>query len=149
MKTNPGMGIHTNLLFEEEVHLTTITEYGYSLKAVMTNESPIPSRGVRFDISFEGTIRGNRLNGIVTGTDYLTVRPDGRFLLNLQARIETEDGAIIKLEERGSNTEGRLCLYMNFHTHDARYLWLNQTEVVGLGHVDFTTGIAKIAGYQL
>jgi len=137
-----------NLLFEEDILLTDYVEYGFSLQDLVGGR-PLPPEGARFDISFEGSLTGDRIKGTIKGVDYLEVRADGRFFLNLYARITTDDGAKILVEESGTNDHGDLKLQMRFHTNDERYAWLNQEQVMGLGRADFATGKASVKGYSL
>ncbi len=135
-------------IFEEHVVLSDFVEYGFGMQDLV-NGAPIPKEGARFDIHFEGDLVGEKINGKVKGIDYLEVRADGRFFLNLYAQIKTDDGAIIQVKEIGINDNGTLKLNMEFHTNDQRYSWLNREQVVGLGHVDFNTGQATVKGYSL
>lgn len=54
-----------------------------------------PPQGARIDITFEGTIEGEKVKGMMRGIDYMNVRADGRFELCLRAEITTDDGAKI------------------------------------------------------
>ena len=136
------------LLFEEDVHLTDVKEFGFSWQAFAAKSAAIPSQGLRFDIYFKGEVKGDRLKGTIEGVDYLTVRSDGRLFLTLKATITTDDGAAIAVSESGINDNGILRLNMDFHTHDSRYTWLNQKHVWGAGTVDFNTGTVIIKGYE-
>jgi hypothetical protein len=137
------------LLFEEDVRLTGMVEYGFSINDLIKGRKPIPQSGAHFDISFEGELVGDRIKGTIAGTDYLEVRADGRFFLSLHACIHTADGARIKVIESGINSNGDLKLFMTFYTADERYAWLNREQVIGLGEVDFSTGLAHVKGYRL
>jgi hypothetical protein len=147
MKT--ALLIEKELLFKENVRLTAVKEYGYSWSELAEGKSPIPPEGARFDISFEGDLIGDRINGTIKGIDYLEVRADGHFILNLQACITTDDGVDIKVTESGVNNQGNLRLNIAFHTSDKRYTWLNQSQVWGVGEVNFKTGEAKVKGYLI
>ena len=136
------------LLFEEKVVLSDFEEYGFSMQDLVNGER-IPEEGARFDIYFEGELTGEKINGKISGVDYLEVRADGRFFLDLHARILTDDGAQIQVTETGINDNGALKLNMEFHTNDERYSWLNREQVLGLGTVDFNTGQAIVKGYSL
>ncbi|KAB7530284.1 DUF3237 family protein [Flagellimonas olearia] len=136
------------LLFEEQVVLSDFVEYGFSMQDLVNGE-PIPTEGARFDIYFEGDLIGEKINGKISGVDYLEVRADGRFFLDLHAKILTDDGAQIQVTETGINDHGNLKLNMEFHTNDERYSWLNRAQVLGLGTVDFNTGKALVKGYSL
>ena len=58
----------------------------------MAGEVPPPPEGARFDFSFEGVANGPKLKAKVMGVDYLNVRADGRFELNVYLNIATDDG---------------------------------------------------------
>ncbi len=133
------------ILFEEEVGLTAIHEFGFSWTDFV-NGKPVPPEGARFDIAFEGRVSGDRLSGTVSGVDYLEVRSDGKLLLNLQATLTTRDGERIKLTETGINDNGELRLNMHFHTASSQYRWLNKLQVWGIGRVDFASGRVHIKG---
>ena len=75
----------STLLFEEDVHLTGVTEYGFSWQDFAQQKAPIPAEGLKFDIHFEGQVTGDVVEGTIKGVDYLTVRADGRLFLNLHA----------------------------------------------------------------
>ena len=137
-----------DLLFEEDVMLTEVKEYGFSWQEFASGKSPIPTEGLRFDIHFEGDVTGDKISGRIKGVDYLTVRADGRLFLDLYASIKTKDEAVISVKESGINAGGELRLSMDFHTNDHRYRWLNHKHVWGVGTVDFQTGAVKIKGYQ-
>ena len=67
------------LLYEYRANVTGIAEYGVSFEALIGGKVPPPAEGARFDVCFAGPAKGSRLNGRVTGVDYLRVRADGRF----------------------------------------------------------------------
>lgn len=137
------------LLFKEEVKLLDVVEYGFSLQDLVDGRKPVPAEGARFDISFEGRLEGHRINGKITGTDYLEVRPDRRFFLTLKGRIQTGDGANIQVSETGNNVQGSLSLHMKFHTSHSSYSWLNHREVLGLGYADLQSGSARVNAYLI
>ena len=85
------------LLYEYTLNVTSVTEYGVSLAALASGQVAPPSEGARLDVTFEGSASGPRIAGSVRGTDYLSVRADGRFDLHIHAEITTEDGAKIAL----------------------------------------------------
>ncbi len=63
-------------LYEATVTFTGATEFGVSMEALSSGKVPPPPEGARFDVAFAGSLRGARLNGTVTGVDYLSVRAD-------------------------------------------------------------------------
>ncbi|MEQ8244859.1 DUF3237 family protein [Fulvivirga sp.] len=136
------------LLFEEDVQLTEVKDYGFSWDDFASGKRPIPSEGLKFDIHFEGDVTGEIIEGKIKGVDYLTVRADGRLFLDLHAAITTHDGSTIYVKETGINDNGHLRLAMDFHTNAEKYSWINYKHVWGVGTVDFATGKVKIKGYQ-
>ncbi|MFO7446123.1 MAG: DUF3237 family protein [Ignavibacteriaceae bacterium] len=140
-------------IFDETVHQTTITEYGFSWKTFTSGNIQPPLQGARFDIAFEGNITGENINGVIKGVDFLEVRADGKFMLNIQATIITSDGESIALNESGVLTPdpagyAKLHLNMNFSTASPRYEWLNKKQVWGIGEVNMFTGIITVKGYS-
>jgi hypothetical protein len=140
--------IDEQLLFEEDVRLTKVIEYGFSWTDFAQGKT-VPPQGARFDIYFTGNLFGEKVNGTIEGIDYLEVRGDGKLILNLHAILKTEDGETIKIEESGINREGDLRLNMQFHTNSARYTWLNSVLALGVGKVNFHTGQAQIKVYAI
>ena len=100
-----------------------------------------------------GTFSGPRLKGRVLpgGADWQVVREDGVAVLDTRYTLETHDGALIYVQNRGlrhgppevmerlargENVDASL-YYMrshpSFETGDARYAWLNKIVCVGSG----------------
>ncbi len=100
-----------------------------------------------------GSIEGARLKGRVLpgGADWQVVRADGVADLDARYTVQTEDGALIYVSNRGlrhgppevlaqlargEDVDAGL-YYMRtqpwFETGDARYAWLNRTICVGSG----------------
>ncbi|MCB9291292.1 MAG: DUF3237 family protein [Lewinellaceae bacterium] len=145
----PNLDANVQHLFDEEVFLTGITEYGTSWEKLASGSQAPPAQGARFDISFEGKVFGDKIKGKVKGVDYLQVRPDGKFILTLHATITTDDGATIVLEERGTmvilpNGDGQLYLTMNFSTAYPRYQWINEKQVWGIGTSFLSEGEGRV-----
>jgi len=100
-----------------------------------------------------GTCSGARLSGKVLpgGADWQVIRPDGVAHLDARYSIETADGALVYVRNRGyrhgpPEVMARLArgeavdpalYYMRttpwFETGDARYAWLNRIVCVGSG----------------
>ena len=93
-ETHPTMG---ELLYEYTPMVTQVVEYGASFEAIASRQSPPPAEGARVDVYFEGPVTGAKLSGSVKGVDYLKLRADGRFELDIYAEITTEDGKKIAL----------------------------------------------------
>ena len=63
-------------IYEYDLNVTSVTDYGVTLQAITSGESQIPPQGARIDVAFEGYATG-RLAGRVKGIDYLSIRADG------------------------------------------------------------------------
>jgi hypothetical protein len=141
------------LLFEEQVQLTDVVEYGVNWADLSRGNAMLPPEGSRFDVSFEGTVYGEAINGKIRGTDFLEVRADGRFMLNIQATIITDDGEAIALHENGimapqpDQAAADLFLTMKFTTHSRKYGWLNKVNVWGIAKVYFTEGRVTVQAF--
>lgn len=85
----------------DEIQLTGITEYGISWEELAKGNIGLPPQGARFNLEFEGSVTGENINGIIKGVDYLEVRADGKFMLNIHAIIITDDGETISVKETG------------------------------------------------
>lgn len=143
-------------LFTETVHLTGVVEYGISWQALTTGQVKPPPEGARFDISFAGKIIGDQINGTLEGVDYLTVRADGRFVLNIYVTITTDDGEKIAVHESGlllppedDSRIARLQMSMQFTTASPKYAWMNAIQCWALGEVDWNTGAVTVQAYEV
>ena len=87
-------------IYEYDLDITGVTDYGVSMEAILADKEKIPPQGARFDVAFEGKASG-RLSGRVRGVDYLRMRADGRIDLDIRATIETADGFRIGLSADG------------------------------------------------
>ena len=110
--------------------------------------------GARFDIYFEGSLEGSRIKGDIRGVDYLTVRADGQFILNLHAIIKTDDGVNISIDEDGillppedDSGIAQLKLNMRLNTASPEYSWLNKVQVWVRGTADWNTGEVRVKAY--
>jgi len=149
----PGISGAVRHLFDEEVHLTGIMEYGVSWEDLIAGQVIPPLQGARFDISFEGELHGENIRGKIKGVDYLEVRADGKFLLNIYATILTNDGETIALHETGilepqPDQTARLHLNMDFSTASEKYLWINAKQVWGTGQVNMAAGMVTVQGFS-
>ncbi|HUJ86571.1 MAG TPA: DUF3237 domain-containing protein [Burkholderiales bacterium] len=129
-------------LFRAEVTLAPAQEIG---AGPLGRRRIIPITG--------GEVSGARLSGRVLpgGADWQIVRADGVAYLDARYTIETRDGALVYVRNRGyrhgpPEVIARLAAgeavdpalyYMRttpwFETGDARYAWLNRTVCVGSG----------------
>jgi hypothetical protein len=142
-------------LFDEAVHLTFVTEYGVTWDDMTNGRVKLPPEGANFDIGFEGSVVGAKLNGTIRGVDFLEVRADGRCQLHLHAAITTDNGEKIAVFEDGllfpPTDDSRIAtLRTNFRftTSSPKYAWVNQIQGWGRGTVDWNTGQASVQAYR-
>lgn len=101
-----------------------------------------------------GRFEGERLTGKVLsgGSDWLAVRADGAWMLDVRLVLEADDGALIAMTYRGLRHGPKEVLdaiargeevspasyYFRiapfFETASGKYAWLNGIVAVGLGH---------------
>ncbi len=124
--------------------------------------------GLRVDFYAQsGSITGDCIRGRIAenSADYLLVRPDGIGLLDVHARIETNDGAVLSVTYRGQVDFGedgyqrvarndyptlpRLQVTPRILTQDQRYRWMNRTQFVGVGHVDMPSLLLEYDWYSV
>lgn len=141
------------LIYEAEIHFTNVLEYGVSMEAISSGNIAPPPEGARFDFTFQGVIRGPRLSGRISGTDYLYVRADGRFQLHIHAQITTDDGVDISFSSEGVTfqeedvEETQLRAAITLFTSSPEYMWLNMLQVWALGTIDPEKGEVKVKAY--
>jgi len=140
-------------IYEYDLDVTGMTDYGVTLEAVLSGEGDLPPQGVRIDVRFEGRGTG-RLSGSVSGTDFARIRADGRVDLDIRATIETDDGHRIALSAggvavpRADEPIGDLFENVTLTTAAADYAWVNSRQVWGVGTIDFATGKIHIDAYM-
>lgn len=149
----PTIEHNTELFFEEQIHLKGITEYGISWLDLTSGRQQPGLEGARFDLAFEGSVEGPQLRGTIKGVDYLQVRADGKFMLNIQAMIETNDGKRIAVREDGilfpaENGKAHIQLNLQFTTHHPEYRWLNSIQAWALADVDMQRGEVSVNVYK-
>ena len=141
------------LLYTVTLNITGIKEYGVSFAALMAGE-PTPIEGARFDVPFEGTAAGPKVNGAAEGIDYVRVRADGRFELHIHESITTEDGQSISAHGDGMATlrpEGGIAdvrVNMTLFASSKEYTWVNQRPVKGIGTIDLAKRVIRVAAYS-
>lgn len=83
-----------------------------------------------------GSFEGPKLKGTIapmTGGDWVTVRPDKSFRLDVRLVLLTDDGATIFMFYGGILKDGQARSAPYFETGDERYAWLNNVQGVGIG----------------
>jgi hypothetical protein len=142
------------LLYKFRVDFTDIKEFGVSLSGLMAGDIPAPAEGARFDVVFSGSIAGPKINGKISGIDYVHVRADGRFQLNIHADIVTDDGARIALHADGVAIpkEGSPVVELRENhaltTSFEEYTWLNRIQIWAKGIADLEGQFVEISAYS-
>ncbi len=142
------------LLYNGEFHRTAQVDYGVTLEALASGQAQTPAAGARIDIHFEGKLYGPKLNGYLTGVDYLVVRADGRCDLDMHACITTEDGARIAFWSDGifvPPTDGsgiaQIRENVRLTTADSRYQWVNQLQIWLTGTIELAQEAIQVQAY--
>ena len=140
-------------IYEYDLDVTGLTDYGVSLEAILSGKEKVPPQGLRIDIAFEGRGTG-RLAGRVRGVDYARMRADGRIDLDIRAVIETENGSRIALSAdgvavpRAAEPIGDLSENVTLGTAAEDYAWVNARQVWGVGTVNFAVGKVHVEAYM-
>ena len=140
-------------IYEYDLDVTGMTDFGVSLDAVLSGQAAIPPQGLRIDVAFAGEGKG-RLAGRVTGVDYVRLRADGRVDLDIRATIETGDGCRIALSGDGVAVpradEPIADLFENVRliTAAEQYAWVNTRQIWGTGTVNFATGKIHVEAFM-
>jgi len=140
-------------IYEYDLDITGVTDYGVSMEAILGGKEQVPPQGARFDVAFEGRATG-RLAGRVRGVDYLRMRTDGRIDLDIRATIETDDGCRIALSADGvaaprpGEPVAELRENVSLTTAAAGYAWVNARQIWGPGTVNLATGKIHIDAYM-
>ncbi|QUY42807.1 DUF3237 family protein [Acaryochloris marina] len=122
-----------------QLGFTNMVDYGITLPELASGTTP-PPQGARFDLTLEGQLTGP-ITGKMIATDYINVRADGRFELNMFGQITTTDGAQISFEGHGvsvhksDGTEG-VRMSVKLVTQSSEYAWVNGVTFIAEGIVD-------------
>jgi len=139
-------------IYEYDVDITAVTDYGISLDAVLAGKEKVPPQGARMDIAFQGRAQG-RLSGHVRGIDYVWMRADGRMDLNIHATIQTGDGHRIALAAdgvavpRAGEPIADLSENVSLTTSAPEYAWVNTRQIWAPGTVNLATGRIHVEAY--
>ena len=142
------------LLYRLILNITGMKEYGVSFAALMAGEAVPPAEGARFDVAFEGTATGPKLNGAAEGIDYVRVRADDRFELHIHETIRTEDGQNIAAHGDGvaiRRPEGGIAdlrVSITLFASSKDFTWVNQLQVRGIGTLDLAKQVIQVAAYS-
>lgn len=135
-------------LYDVMLRHTRIIDYGYSVEDFASGR-PIPPQGARIDMMVEGVIEGPRLRGTFVGVDFGELRADGRFQLNIQATITTDDGERIAFFADGifRAADGAVRENVTLKTASPRYAWVNQLQIWATGVADVSQREIRLKGY--
>src|SRR5215472_16790059 len=151
MTQNPAM--RGEKIYDMELDLTGVTDYGLSMDAILAGKEAIPLHGARFDLAVKGRFKG-RLAGRAHGVDYLRVRADGRMELDLHLTVETDDAHRIALSGDGQaaprNGEPILDIFGNIRlsTASKEYAWVNERQIWSVGTASLATGKIHLKAYM-
>jgi hypothetical protein len=140
-------------IYEMELDLAGVTDYGLSMEAILSGQKAIPLHGARFDLAVNGPFKG-RLAGRAHGVDYVQVRSDGRMELDLHLIIETDDGHRIAMSGDGQAalrpSEQVLDIFANVRlsTASKEYAWVNERQIWGVGTTSLATGKVLAEGFM-
>jgi hypothetical protein len=139
-------------LFDMHFQMKEMTEYGGPpAPMLLSGKQPGPAL---LDVKFEGTIEGPTVKGTVSdGVDYITFHPDGSAQLDLFATVKTHDGVNLAYRANGwlRHTDGRVLVRktIRLRTADARYAWLANRTILGLGEANLATRLVLFKTYAL
>ena len=140
-------------IFEYDLDITGVTDYGANMEALFSGQKSVPLQGAQFDITCAGSIKG-RVTGTMRGIDYFRVRADGRRELELRGTIETDDGSRIAFSavgigtpRSGEPTMADLAVKIDLTTAAAAYAWVNAKPAWGSGHANLANGKIHIDAY--
>lgn len=141
------------LVYDYTLQVTRVVEYGASADALFSGRVSPPPEGARIDFYLEGAVVGPKVQGTVTGVDYLYFRPDGRAELHIHAEITTQDGKKISLAADGVATPEKgspVCQLrenVTLLTHHPEFLWVNAMQLWASGTVDVSSGHVRVKAY--
>lgn len=90
------------IIYAGNGHLNGVESFGADINKVFTGQFPIPADGLRMNGYFSGSTAGN-VNGVISGTNYLRVMPDGSMRMNSKILANTIEGETLLLEAYGAS----------------------------------------------
>jgi hypothetical protein len=140
-------------IYECDLDLVKVTDYGISIDAILAGKEKVPLQGARFDLTVDGRAKG-RLAGRQHGTDYVRMRADGRIDLDLHVAIETDNGQRIALAGDGvammHSGQPVIDISANIRltTASKEYAWVNARQIWSVGTADLATGKIRVEAYM-
>ena len=127
-------------IYEMELDLTGVTDYGVSMEAILAGQEAIPLHGARFDLAVDGRYKG-RLAGRAHGVDYVRVRADGRMELGTSSYYSALKDA---------TGEPVLDIFANVRLSTASkdYAWVNERQIWGVGTASLATRKVLAEGFM-
>lgn len=136
------------LVCEVEAKFTRIIDFGIRLEDLLNGQATIPAAGARFDVAFAGAVHGPHLEGALSGTDYLTIRPDGRSILHMHGMVTTLHGERISFFNTGTGKAGvspmDVLEHVELYSASPTYAWVNGLAAWGVLSID--AGAGEIRG---
>jgi Protein of unknown function (DUF3237) len=142
-------------LYQADLHFTKITEYGFNLTDFLSGTAVPPAAGARVDVAFAGTLSGSRINGRMSGVDYLHIRGDGQTRMHIHAEITTEDNEKIAFFGDGviapDQATGLLVFRerVTFTTACPVHSWISSITGWGQGTVDPAKGQINVTLFSI
>jgi len=133
-------------VYDATIQITEMVDFGLDLKAIASKKAQIPPQGLRVNVAFKGELKGPKLQGTISGIDYLLMKPDGIGQLNVQAVITTSDGE--RIAQRGDgvltpqqdSSVSQLRENIAFYSASSKYGWVNRMQFWASGTSDLSTG---------
>lgn len=86
-------------IYEYEIDVTGVTDYGIPLDAILPGQVPVPPQGVRVDVAVAGPVAG-RLAGTVRGVDMpRATEPVADFFENVTLSTAAEEYAWVNARQ--------------------------------------------------
>ncbi len=135
-------------------HLFTLRADVGSVPTVVIPDGPQGGRALATVTG--GTFEGERLRGgipEVAGGDWVTLRPNGTFKLDVRLILRTDDGVDILMTytgvgRRGDDGVNVLRTAPQFEVGDERYAWLNDLQAVGIGRSEGGEVVYEVFGLR-
>lgn len=140
-------------LYEASLNVTGVSEFGTSFGEMVSGSIAPPIYGAQFDITFEGPVNGEKLNGTLKGVDYFKVRPDGSMELDLHGVVTLDGGGQLAFSGSGSAQldveKGQLSFVesIQLFSSDPNMSWVNELHCWGKGRVNIATQKISVKVY--
>ncbi len=140
-------------IYDFELEITSMTDFGVDLASLLDGSKAIPPQGARFDVGFAGHAKG-QIAGSVRGTDFIYVRPDGCFELNILGVIETTGGMRVSLSAGGIGVYRKdapifdLSENVRLLTAAPALSWVNGRQIWATGAANLATGKINIEAFM-